>query len=421
MDLVKREHIESKTLSAKFPDLSENYRQLIENTVECIWIYNLNHKWFRYISPSIYKLRGLTVDEAMNESLEDSLTPESLQKIKNASLDRYPKFIAGDRSDNVICDVSEYQQYCKDGSIIDVEISTKLVIDKETRNIDVVGVSRDITKRKQQEEGLIKKLREQEDIIKVSNENSSEEIPIPRVYLFGDFRVYGAGRTDPIKWRTLKAKELFAFICHKRCELIPKWEICEALWPEMHTEKIRSHLHTTIYKMKKDLLSSGINVEIKFSNNIYRCIMPTMYYDVSEFNDIIQNSYLPFDRIDEPLALDYKKAIIQYEKGYFAEDGYIWSSCYSEIYGEKIHLIAIALARYYISLRNFMDATHILLKMLDLNNLDEVAQELLLQVYIYQNDRSAFLTHYDKFQQLLFDELGVLPKESIRILYDKFR
>ena len=46
---------------------AEVYKLLLENTVECIWLFDLAKMCFKYISPSIIDLRGLTVEEAMKE------------------------------------------------------------------------------------------------------------------------------------------------------------------------------------------------------------------------------------------------------------------------------------------------------------------------------------------------------------------
>jgi len=46
-------------------------------------VLNLTQQKFKYISPAIYRLRGLTVEEALNENINDALTPESLELVTN--------------------------------------------------------------------------------------------------------------------------------------------------------------------------------------------------------------------------------------------------------------------------------------------------------------------------------------------------
>ncbi|HOV14012.1 MAG TPA: transporter substrate-binding domain-containing protein, partial [Spirochaetota bacterium] len=129
----------------------EKYKLIAENTAECIWILDLKNRRYKYISPSIYNLRGLTVSEALNEKMEDSLTPQSYKKVNELIAKRLEKFIRaenGESNENYKGYIDEFQQYRKDGSIIDVEISTKFVWNEESQFYDVVGVSRDITDRK---------------------------------------------------------------------------------------------------------------------------------------------------------------------------------------------------------------------------------------------------------------------------------
>lgn len=122
------------------PDIIIDFKLLVEELKECVWVFDLSLKKFIYISPSIYQLRGLTVAEGMAESLEDCFTMESLQKIKYESLRRYRRFMDGDRSDAAVYDLSEYEQYCKDGSTKIIEISTRLQLNVDTNRMLIYGV-----------------------------------------------------------------------------------------------------------------------------------------------------------------------------------------------------------------------------------------------------------------------------------------
>jgi PAS domain-containing protein len=56
----------------------EQYRLIAENTADTIAVFDLNLNP-TYISPSILKLRGYPVQEAMTQTLNQMLTPDSLQ------------------------------------------------------------------------------------------------------------------------------------------------------------------------------------------------------------------------------------------------------------------------------------------------------------------------------------------------------
>ncbi len=397
---------------------SEYYKSLLDHIVECVWLFDYTNKYYKYISPSIYNLRGLTVEEAMKESLEDSLTPDSLQKIVNSGFKRYPRFMAGDRSDEVVCDTCEYEQYCKDGSIKNIEISTRIVFNEETQSIDVVGVSRDITKRKHYEKELIEKLREKNE--QLNTEKTNEHSTYPRIYFFRKFVVYGSDSTVPVKWRTKKTEELFSFLLHRDNNTISKSDICEALWPDTTIDKSTTYLHTNVNNMKKDLLSVGIQLEVTFNNGCYVYQMPPFYSDILEFKDIIENTILPFDSLDDNSAGNYEKAISLYKKDYLADNGYTWSLARSTTYRSQFESAAFALSRYYFLQHNYNATKKILNKLIDIDNLNENVHELLLKIYYEEHESCSFFNHYKYFKNLLSSELGIEPKDSIQKLYNEF-
>lgn len=51
---------------------------------------------------------------------------------------------------------------------------------------------------------------------------------------FGGFKVHtDSNRHNCIKWRTAKAEELFAYLFERRGQNVPKWELCDTLWPDL--------------------------------------------------------------------------------------------------------------------------------------------------------------------------------------------
>ncbi len=129
----------------------ERYQLLAENISDVIWVYNLTKQKFSYVSSSVLQLRGFTVEEAMHEALYESLLPESAQRISTLIPLRIEQFQKG----HTDFFKDELQQKCKDGSVIWIEIITKLQFSEEGA-IEALGVSRNITERKQSEKALKK-------------------------------------------------------------------------------------------------------------------------------------------------------------------------------------------------------------------------------------------------------------------------
>lgn len=155
-----------RTQTAKqLAEREEKYRLITENASDVIWVINVTTQQFTYISPTIELLRGYTPQEAMAQTLEESVTPESFAHIQNALQQNLQKFLSNKLDIEYYID--EIQQPCKDGSIIWVEVSTKFRINKQGE-IEVVGVSRKIDERKKMEAAI----RENEEKFRLLFKNS---------------------------------------------------------------------------------------------------------------------------------------------------------------------------------------------------------------------------------------------------------
>lgn len=422
--MKRRDNVVALTINDMQGNLDEGadtYKILVENAVECIWLFDWMEGCAKYISPSVFNLRGFTVEEAMNETLEDCFTPESAERMKKGTIERLPKFIDGDRSENVVSGTAEYQQYHKDGSIIAVEISTKLILDERTNKIYILGISRNVTERKKSEQKINDELKEKSKKLKEFTDKAykSDELNNGRIFCFGNFVVYG-NDNSAIRWRTLKSKELFAFLLHNKKIDLPKWKICEALWPEYDFEKVDSYLHTSIYKMKKTLLEAGIKIDIRFRNGCYHVNFPNIYCDIDEFDKIVDACILTLKKPYEEIILQYEKALLIYKNDYLDGNDYFWAMSKRERYREQFHAIALSLSHFYMNKQEYACAKRTIFSMLENNQFDEAAHEMLLKIYVLENNRSLFMSHYDKLQKLLLTELGTEPRTSIKELYKSF-
>lgn len=125
------------------------HKTIIESVMECIWLFDLKNMCFRYVSPSVTKLRGLTVEEAMNEKFDEIFTSKSLKRILEIINDKeITDFLSGNRYENNFYIIDEFQQYSKDGVIKNVEITIKFIFNEITNYVDILGVSREINKSK---------------------------------------------------------------------------------------------------------------------------------------------------------------------------------------------------------------------------------------------------------------------------------
>ncbi|RZI44050.1 PAS domain S-box protein [Herbaspirillum sp. HC18] len=134
----------------------ERYRLIAENTGDVIWMMDAETLCFTYVSPSIERQRGYMPDEIMalhRDVLHRAPASEAganMPRMAHHVKERIRLFLAGDESQRR--EVTEIDQRHKDGRIIPVEVMSTLLCDEHGIPRALIGVSRDITSRRQAQE-----------------------------------------------------------------------------------------------------------------------------------------------------------------------------------------------------------------------------------------------------------------------------
>ncbi|MRR36337.1 PAS domain S-box protein, partial [bacterium] len=122
------------------------YRLLADNASDIIFTMGTDLR-FTYISPSVERIRGFTVEEASSQTISDVLTPASLEVAVDAFREelemeaREPKELWRERT-------LELEEICRDGSTIWTETTFTPLRDGEKRFVGFLGITRDISERR---------------------------------------------------------------------------------------------------------------------------------------------------------------------------------------------------------------------------------------------------------------------------------
>jgi diguanylate cyclase (GGDEF)-like protein/PAS domain S-box-containing protein len=125
----------------------ERHRLLADNASDVIWTMDVNGR-NTYVSPSVERLRGYTVTEAMQQTLHEALTPASVQ-IAQAGMRR--ALAAIDAKQPVPNFRAELEQPCKQGGTLWTEVNLSAMQNEAGEFVNFLGVSRDISERKRAE------------------------------------------------------------------------------------------------------------------------------------------------------------------------------------------------------------------------------------------------------------------------------
>ena len=130
--------------------IEQRHRLLADYANDVIWTMGLDGA-ITYVSPAVFKLRGLTPEEAMQQTIDQILTPDSQAVSTQYVIDVLQAAQRGETPKNFH---GELEYYRKDGSTFWTEVLAFPLADAQGALIEILGVTRDITARKLYEDEL---------------------------------------------------------------------------------------------------------------------------------------------------------------------------------------------------------------------------------------------------------------------------
>ena len=149
---LRNEVEERKASEVALRESELRYKLLAENVTDVIWTVDFGLR-FTYVSPSVEKLLGYQADNLLAQPVVNFLAPESQNLVTQKIAYLSEKL---EKSVNQPFDLQnlEIQMIRKDGVEIWTEIQNSFFLTSQGEVAGIIGVARDITKRREYEEAL---------------------------------------------------------------------------------------------------------------------------------------------------------------------------------------------------------------------------------------------------------------------------
>ncbi|MCS1391216.1 response regulator [Lysinibacillus boronitolerans] len=241
------------------------------------------------------------------------------------------------------------------------------------------------------------------------------------IKLFGGLHVVlPDGRTQPIKWRTSKAKELFAYMLEHKNEMIFRDTILELFWPESDIDKASKQLYTAIYTIRKTLKNYGVE-GVKISSPLlssgYKLVVENIVVDVEQW--LSRLKLLP--PIQQTTVDEHEQVFQMYTGDYLGDCDYLWAESERERLRRLWLYHAQQLSEFYIKNESYIAAIKVQEKVQALFADAEDNYFTLMKLYDLLNNTAAVEEQYWLLKKTLQEHLAVEPSEEIEEWYRSWK
>jgi len=235
-----------------------------------------------------------------------------------------------------------------------------------------------------------------------------------RILCFGRFEVADSDfKPLSLNWRTVKCRELFAYLVLYRGIPLTKDRIIESLWPDLPMERTDSIFHTTLYYLRRVLQDHLNTCAVRYArNNQYILTLGKVYYDVDYFERMVAAGQ--GQGREAPAGLE--RAVQVYRGDYLEEEYFDWAAAERNRL-QWLYLGALKhLSKDSIRLKDYAAAEAFLRRWLGREPLAEEAVRLMMEVHARQGNHQQLHRDFEGYRKLLSEELGAEPAKEVRSL-----
>jgi len=228
-----------------------------------------------------------------------------------------------------------------------------------------------------------------------------------KVGFFGRFQI------NDFDWRTVKTKELMAYLLHHSETPVNKDTIMEHLWGEVNVEKAKGRLNTTVYYLRKSLDAVGLGNILHYESGCYSIECKRLSRDVDEFRQLLEKGVPRHNGEVDHYAAELDRL---YQTGYLSENNFPWSESTRIHWADVFLNVRLRICEGYLLEQEFSAAIRLMKKMLAEYPLNENIHTQMIKAHLSVGDRLSAMKQYKRLKDLLLEELGVEPSDDLKQL-----
>jgi two-component SAPR family response regulator len=235
------------------------------------------------------------------------------------------------------------------------------------------------------------------------------------VRALGGFEVFSR-QAGAVKWISKKSAELFAYLLVHRSRSVARTRILADIFPDMPLKNAEIYLNTAAYQLRKALSLHGFKESILSTQEQYRVEFNQMDVDFIQFEQAIEE-WSENKTENEEAAIEVEK---RFGGELFEDNSYEWATAERERLAIVYDAFAKSLVNLLLARKRYLEAAKIARKLVSRNEFDEESNLLLLTVLGTMGDRQSLHKAYERYTQLLLQELGLPTSEKLSRIYERY-
>ncbi|MEK8130690.1 response regulator [Paenibacillus filicis] len=241
----------------------------------------------------------------------------------------------------------------------------------------------------------------------------------PRVCCFNRISFQRPGQSpEPVKWRTSKAQELFAYMLHHREQFLARDTLAELLWPDFDGPRAAQQLYTTIYHIRQTLKNMGLEAVTIAGSGMeigYTLSMGKARLDCEEWEEGVK----ALQALTEQNVQEHERMLGLYKGDYLGQLDYLWA----ENERERLRRIwlqqAERLSDFYAGQNSTEEAIRLYQRMQQLFPYEESGYFSLMKLFESQGNWNAVKELYALLLSKVGNDLESPISESITDWYNE--